>query len=175
MPDRPGPPAPLHYSECFGAFANTAFRIEIWIGLSSFSERRHPLSAPLLRAAVCHVNNKCTQCGDLPQAAGLWCILILLHVSLYYSPSFIWIKEEEFKNGQCGTMGIQIASIYCAEWWSGCPLCPSPSQDTVQLPIKPKKRVALCPSHSLCRGDTNWAFVFLTTWTDLLTRQKKHW
>lgn len=136
-----------------GAFANSAFRIEIWIGLSPFPERRHPLSAPLLRAAVCHVNNKCTQCGDLPRAAGLWCILILLHVSLYYSPSFIWIKEEEFKNGQCGTMGIQIASICWAEWLSSCPLCPSPSQDTVQLPIKPKKESPFA-SRSLSAGGT---------------------
>lgn len=118
---RTGPPAPLHYPECFGAFATLLSGLKSELVCPASAVRTSSLRR------VCHVNNKCTQCGDLPWAAGLWCILILLHVSLYYSPSFIWIKEEEFKNGQCGTIGIQIASIYCAEWWSGCPLCPSPS------------------------------------------------
>lgn len=115
----------LHFPKCS----------EVWMG-SSTSARGVPAVRTSFLRRVCHVNNKCTQSGDLPQAAGLWCILILLRVALYPSPSFIWIKEEEFKNSQCCTIGIQIASIYCAEWWSGCPPCPSPSRDAVQLPIK---------------------------------------
>lgn len=82
-----------------------------------------PCSTPA--AAVCHLNNKCRWSPDLVRGAGLWCILILLHSALYQGPSFIRIKEVEFKNSQCFTW-IQIASIYCIEWWNGRQLCPSP-------------------------------------------------
>lgn len=83
-----------------------------------------PLRAPV---SVCHLNNKCWWSPDLLRGAGLWCILISLHSALYQTPSFIWIKEVEFKNSQCFTW-IQIASIYCTEWWNGRRLCPSPLQ-----------------------------------------------
>lgn len=68
-------------------------------------------------AAVCHLNNKCRWFPDLVRGAGLWCILILRHGALFQGPSFIWIKEVEFKNSQCFAW-IQIASIYCAELWN---------------------------------------------------------
>lgn len=99
-------------------------RIEIWIGLSTFSSRV-PSGCSTPAAAVCHLNNKCWWFSDLVRGAGLWCILILLHSALYQGPSFIWIKEVEFKNSHCFTW-IQIASIYCNEWWRGQRLRPSP-------------------------------------------------
>lgn len=94
-------------------------------------------------AAVCHLNNKCRWFPDLVRGAGLWCILILLHSALYRGPSFIWIKEVEFKNSQCFTW-IQIASIYCTEWWNGRQLCPSPPQRWTTS-HKSKKRIHLWP------------------------------
>lgn len=125
-------------------------RIEIWIGLSASSPKSPPPSS-LLWCAVCHLNNKCTQFSDLARGSGLWCILILPHSALYQSPSFIWIKEVEFKNSHCCT-GIQIASIYCTEWWNGQPFCPSPLHATTPLPIKLKKSLTLAPSSSLWGG-----------------------
>lgn len=96
-----------------------------------------PCSTPA--AAVCHLNNKCWWFPDLVRGAGLWCILILPHSALYRGPSFIWIKEVEFKNSQCFTW-IQIASIYCTEWWNGPQLCPSPPQRSTTS-HKSKKRI----------------------------------
>lgn len=122
-------------------------RIEIWIGLSA-SSPKSPLTLPW--CAVCHLNNKCAQFSDLVRGAGLWCILILPHSALYQSPSFIWIKEVEFKNSHCCTE-IQIASIYCTEWWNGQPFCPSPPHATTPLPIKLKKASPL-PLHPLLWG-----------------------
>lgn len=76
-------------------------------------------------AAVCHLNNKCRWFPDLVRGAGLWCILILPHSVPRRGPSFIWIKEVEFKNAECFTW-TQIASIYCAEWWNRLQFRPSP-------------------------------------------------
>lgn len=101
-----------------------------------FSKVPSSCSAPA--AAVCHLNNKCRWFPDLVRGAGLWCILILPHSALYRGPSFIWIKEVEFKTSQCFT-GIQIASIYCTEWWNGQRLRPSPLQRSATS-HKTKKR-----------------------------------
>lgn len=92
-------------------------RIEIWIGLSTFSAVC-PRRVPLVQLLFVILNNKCWWFPDLVRVAGLWCILILPHGTLYQGPSFIWIKEVEFKNSHCFTW-IQIASIYCTEWWNG--------------------------------------------------------
>lgn len=92
-----------------------------------------------LAAAVCHLNNKCRWFPDLVRGAGFWCILILPHSALYQGPSFIWIKEVEFKKSQCFAW-IQIASIYCTEWWSGRQFCPSPPQRWTTS-HKSKKRI----------------------------------
>lgn len=137
-------------------------RIEIWIGLSA-SSPKSPLPASPPWCAVCHLNNKCAQFSDLVRGAGLWCILILPHTALYQSPSFIWIKEVEFKNSHCCT-GIQIASIYCTEWWNGQPFCPSPPHATTLLPIKLKKASPL-PLHPRCGGaDRNRVFLIGLTY-----------
>lgn len=139
-------------------------RIEIWIGLSA-SFPKSPLPVSLLWCAVCHLNNKCTQFSDLVRGAGLWCILILPHSALYQSPSFIWIKEVEFKNSHCCT-GIQIASIYCTEWWNGQPFCPSPPHVAMLLPIKLKKASPL-PLHPLCGGQAQTGYSSLALPTNL--------
>lgn len=138
--------------------------IEIWIGLSA-SSPKSPQPALLSWCAVCHLNNKCAQFSDLVRGAGLWCILILPHSALYQSPSFIWIKEVEFKNSHCCT-GIQIASIYCTEWWNGQPFCPSPPHATTPLPIKLKKASPL-PLHPLCRGQAETGYSSLALPTNL--------
>lgn len=114
-----------------------------------FSKVPSPCSASA--ASVCHLNNKCGWFPDLVRGAGPWCILILLHSALYRGPSFIWIKEVEFKNSQCLT-GMQTASIYCTEWWNGQRLCPSPPWHS-PTSHKTKKDSPLAlkdPSYSPC-------------------------